>query len=1801
MKIIQPIKNHLAIAAILSLGIAQDFSATLTFTGEGQSRGLTIGFSPNATDGYDAGYCSNSGISDYDGCLNSGAEWTFDAYAPPAPPPPAFDAALFWNSDRYFNQILASDGDLSEHTIGVNFAYGSDNVVAITWNNTGWSTLMSSAVLQDGFGGVFINVNMSDPASSTVNAAFATFDYSDPSQPILTIINTAVTSLNLKVTPNDYAVPNPGFTISDTTGVAGSEFIFTDTSTPGTSSITEWAWDFGDGNSSTEQNPVHSYDSVAVYSVGLTVTDENDFSRSIIKADYITVNPAPPVADAGPDQNVNENVEVTLDGSSSTDPDGEITDYLWTVVGISITNASSSVASFTAPEVDSDTSYVFTLTVIDNDGQSTSDSVSITINNVLIPPTASAGSDDSVDELLSYPLDGSGSTDDNGSIVGYLWTSDNPSIVFDNNAIVNPSITLPEVNDTTDVTITLTVTDNDNQSSSDDVIITINNVLIPPIAEAGPETDFVAEDSTYTLDGSVSTDPNGNIISYLWSSESSEIIFNDPNSSVSSFTAPLVDVDTDFTITLTVTDNDNQQASDNIIITVQNVVLGVPEANAGPDVTINEGDTVMLNGTGSLDEPPGEIVSFNWSSPPEITLDDSTSSTPSFTAPLIDLSQISYSFTLTVTDDEGQESNPDNVVITILNVLIPPVSNAGEDVAVNELLTVQLDGSGSMDSNGTIDSYLWTAPLEIILDDSASVSPTFSAPEVNMDTDFSLSLTVTDNDDQAHIDTVIVSVLNVLIPPVADAGADTSIGELTQYQLDGSGSNDNGNPNGSIISYSWTSPPEITLNNTEVPGPTFTAPEIGVGGDTTYAFTLTVVDNDEQSDTDTVHVEVLFVNQPPVASAGNDINNLMEGMDVLLDGSSSSDPDGQTITYSWSWSVPVNISFSEPNGAKPRLLAPQVGADTTFSLLLVTNDGELNSVPDTVNVTVINNTPPVANAGLDQEKYQGTGVTLNGSNSLDSTDVSLIFGDLTYSWTAQEDITLSDNQDDRPTFTAPLVSDSTDFSFVLTVNDGEFTSDPDTVLVTVLGDVAPVVNAGPDQTVVEGHEVTLSGSGSSDSNNDELSFEWESLNTEIVLSSNYAEEPRFDAPSTEHPNGIWDEGEEFSDCSIADTTICEGDSQWADSLGNGVYNSGEEWTDIGDVFRFKLTVSDGAHNSDPDTVVVMVITNTPPNADAGNDDTVYQGETVTLRGDYDDETDVSDVYGDVQYAWTALSGIELYDPTEKRPDFIAPVVTDTSGSENYIFILMVHDGELPSLVPDSVTITVLGNQAPEAKAGSNQSLEEGSLAQLDGSGSSDDNNDVLTYQWTVPDGITLTDTTISDPEFILPITGSTEFIPYTFTLVVNDGELDSEPDDVIIQGKANEPPVVTLDPLTADQGTSVTLSADADDDFTDDLIYNWSAPSALLLDGANTDAPIFTAPDRPETTDYEVTLTVSDGDTLSAPDTMVVTILANKPPQVTAGAMDASGNVVTDILAVDQGTMVTLDGTGSADPNNDQLSYEWALWSSPDPEDLNGVWNEGEQWTDELGNGTWDEWEEFSDCNADTTICEGDPQWADSLGNGEYDPGEPWTDLGNGIYDPGEEFIDIEERKYHRVLNWSRTSEPDETFSNYIIYRADNDNVDILINPEYCGCDIATLTKLDTSFTDSMVTEKSSIFDYYYQIRVNSISDGRNSYIYNYTNFTSPSKVSLVDANVSNNNSDFIQVTWDTILNSTYFYQYEIWRISDDNADDLRRMAIIVDPDQEKFMDRNVGNGTSYNYSVAVVAINGNRVFSDYVTGWSIP
>ena len=148
----------------LTKGQDPDFSATINSAGGtgGINYDLTFGFSPSATDGYDEG---------------------IDFYAPPSPPPPLFDAALSLGGDRYYTQIVnGSVDDLVEHEWEVQLQYDTDNLITLTWDNTGWTDMMYSALLQDVFGGAMINVDMLSETS-------------------LQLTNSAFNELRLKVTP----------------------------------------------------------------------------------------------------------------------------------------------------------------------------------------------------------------------------------------------------------------------------------------------------------------------------------------------------------------------------------------------------------------------------------------------------------------------------------------------------------------------------------------------------------------------------------------------------------------------------------------------------------------------------------------------------------------------------------------------------------------------------------------------------------------------------------------------------------------------------------------------------------------------------------------------------------------------------------------------------------------------------------------------------------------------------------------------------------------------------------------------------------------------------------------------------------------------------------------------------------------------------------------------------------------------------------------------------------------------------------------------------------------------------------------------------------------------------------------------------------------------------------------------------------------------------------------------------------------------------------------------------------------
>ncbi len=234
------------------------------------------------------------------------------------------------------------------------------------------------------------------------------------------------------------------------------------------------------------------------------------------------------------------------------------------------------------------------------------------------------------------------------------------------------------------------------------------------------------------------------------------------------------------------------------------------------------------------------------------------------------------------------------------------------------------------------------------------------------------------------------------------------------------------------------------------------------------------------------------------------------------------------------------------------------------------------------------------------------------------------------------------------------------------------------------------------------------------------------------------------------------------------------------------------------------------------------------------------------------------------------------------------------------------------------------NAAPVADAGKDLNVAIGTLVSLDGSQSSDVNNDPLTYSWVLstPGGSNaiLSDPTIFNPSFTADVDGT-----YVAELVVNDGTQDSAPSSVTITtASGNSAPTADAGPdQNVATGSNVTLdgsgSQDAD---SDPLTYSWTlvskpAGSSAVLANNTEVTPSFTA-DADGT--YLIELVVNDGIMDSTPATVSITAsMANSAPTANAGPDQT----------VDVGTAVSIDGTGSGDSDQDPLTYSWTLVSKP--------------------------------------------------------------------------------------------------------------------------------------------------------------------------------------------------------------------------------------------------------------------------------
>ena len=800
----------------------------------------------------------------------------------------------------------------------------------------------------------------------------------------------------------------------------------------------------------------------------------------------------------------------------------------------------------------------------------------------------------------------------------------------------------------------------------------------------------------------------------------------------------------------------------------------------------------------------------------------------------------------------------------------PPVANAGADITATPSTLTTLTGAASSDADGDPITYQWlqTSGPAVTLNGATTVSPNFTAPAaINQIRTLIFRLIVSDGSASSGADTVAVTIPagpNTL--PVANAGPDANIVSGAPRTLAGTATDLDNDP----LTYAWTQTagPVVTITNANTANASFGAP-VRTGVAQLLTFSLVANDGFGNSAADTVTLTVP-ANRLPTANAGADAT-INAGSTRALTGSAT-DLDGDALTYQWVQTAGPLVTIVNPTSANASFVAPvSTGAVQALTFSLVANDGLGNSPADTVIFTIPANSPPTVNAGLDQTRPAGSAVALAGTATDPETNP------LTYLWTQTSGpvVTLTGSTTLAPGFTAPPktgVPQILTFSFV--ANDGTSNSAPDTVNITIPGNVGPTANAGTNLVAAGGSAVNLNGGGSSDGDGDPITYSWvQTGGPGVTLNGANTANPSFTAPPR---------------------------------------------TNAAQVLTFDLTVNDGIASSATSTVTITVPSNVGPTVNAGADVAAAGGSQVSLAGS------AADGDGDpVSFIWTQVAGpsVALAGSTTANPSFTAP--PRTNAAQTLSFQLIGFDGTANS-APDTVDITIPSNVAPLANAGADATVTGSSNASLNGTASSDPDGDPLTFAWTQTSGplATLTGASSATPAFVAPAkTGAIQLM--SFLLNVSDGVATAN-DTVDISIAANVGPTANAGSTAAVNGGATVLlnGAASTDGDGDTLTYSWVqiGGAAVTLSGANTATPSFVAPAATGSIqNLTFALTVSDGVATSAAS-VAIDINANQPPVANAGV---------DQGPINTGTMVTLNGGASTDPDGNPLTYSWTQVSGP--------------------------------------------------------------------------------------------------------------------------------------------------------------------------------------------------------------------------------------------------------------------------------
>ena len=560
-------------------------------------------------------------------------------------------------------------------------------------------------------------------------------------------------------------------------------------------SITSYFWDFGDGTNSTGSIIDHAYADDGVYTVTLTVTDDDGATASTSSTK--TALNRPPVASFTESaETVSLGEVITFDASASYDPDGTIVSYFWdfgdgtNVTGIIVDHAYTVGGNYTV-----------TLTVTDDDGATASVSAAKTVLANQAPVAIFTESAEIVYIGETITFNASDSYDPDGSIVSYYWD-------FGDGTNVTGVIVTHAYADNGVYTVTLTVTDDWGAVDTATSAKTVLNRLPVAVFTESAETVLTAE--TITFNASDSYDPDGAIVSYFWD-------FGDGAKATGIIVEHAYADDGTYTVTLTVTDDDG--ATDTATST-KTVLNRSPVASFTESATtVFTGETIYFNASDSYDSD-GTIVGYFWD------FGDGTNATGVTTEHAYADDGV-YTVTLTVTDDDGAAAST-SATKTIGNS--PPVAiftESATTVFTGEAIC--FNASDSYDPDSVIVSYFWD------FGDRTNVTDVVVTHSYANDETYIVTLTVTDDDGETNTATATKTVVNR--SPVASftESAETAYaGETIEFNAFASY-----DPDGTVINYFWNF--GDGTNTTGI----FVEHVYSVNG--MFTVMLTVTDNDGES------------------------------------------------------------------------------------------------------------------------------------------------------------------------------------------------------------------------------------------------------------------------------------------------------------------------------------------------------------------------------------------------------------------------------------------------------------------------------------------------------------------------------------------------------------------------------------------------------------------------------------------------------------------------------------------------------------------------------------------------------------------------------------------------------------------------------------------------------------------------------------------------------------------------------------------------------------------------------------------